>query len=184
MTELRTTPSQTVGPYLHIGLTWDDGPYAVPLGTPGALWIRGRVFDGAGVAIDDALVEIWQADEDGHFAHPDDPRDVRPNFRGFARSDTRDGQFACYTVIPGAVSGADGGRQAPHIDMSVFARGLMHRVVTRVYFPDHADQHSTDPVLATVPAQRRGTLIAERGSDGYVFDVHLQGESETIFFDV
>jgi protocatechuate 3,4-dioxygenase, alpha subunit len=184
MTSQRTTPSQTVGPYLHIGLNWDDGPYAVPLGTPGAVWLRGRVFDGADAVIDDAVVEIWQADEDGQFAHPDGPRSVRPYFRGFARGDTRSGEFALYTVIPGVVSDGDGGLQAPHINMSVFARGLLHRVVTRIYFPNHADQHLTDPVLVTVPSERRGTLIAAHDSDGYVFDVHLQGESETVFFDV
>ncbi|MFI9508840.1 protocatechuate 3,4-dioxygenase subunit alpha [Nocardia sp. NPDC052566] len=179
MTSLPTTPSQTVGPYLHIGLIRDDGPYAVPVGTEGAIWLRGRVFDGAGEVIDDAMVEIWQADPDGHFDHPDDPRPVRAGFRGFARCDTRSGGFAVHTVLPGADDG-----QAPHIDMSVFARGLLHRVVTRVYFPDHADLHRTDPVLAAVPAERRGTLIAAPVADGYVFDVHLQGESETVFFDV
>ncbi|QIS20108.1 protocatechuate 3,4-dioxygenase subunit alpha [Nocardia terpenica] len=179
-TRLATTPSQTVGPFLHIGLVWDDGPYAVSPETPGAVWIRGRVFDGADRAIDDAMVEIWQADEDGHLAHPDDGRGVREGFRGFARSDTRGGEFAVRTVVPGSVDD----RQAPHIDVSVFARGLLHRVVTRIYFPEHADRHSTDPVLATVPPQRRSTLMAERGSDGYVFDVHLQGDSETVFFDV
>ncbi|MFI1912358.1 protocatechuate 3,4-dioxygenase subunit alpha [Nocardia sp. NPDC020380] len=180
MTSLPTTPSQTVGPFLHIGLIWDDGPYAVPLGTEGACWLRGRVLDGAGAVIDDALVEIWQADPDGHFDHPGS-RPVRPGFRGFARSDTRSSEFALHTVVPGDV---DDGLQAPHIDMSVFARGLLHRVVTRVYFPEHADRHRTDPVLAAVPPERRGTLIAARGNDGYVFDVHLQGDSETVFFDV
>lgn len=179
-TELPTTPSQTVGPFLHIGLTWDDGPYAVPVGAPGAIWLRGRVLDGAGEVIDDALVEIWQADAQGHFAHPDGPA---PQFRGFARSDTLGGEFALHTIVPGAIADS-AGEQAPHIDMSVFARGLLHRVITRVYFPDHADRHATDPVLAALPPQRRATLIAARGSDGYVFDVHLQGESETVFFDV
>ncbi|MEV4236511.1 protocatechuate 3,4-dioxygenase subunit alpha [Nocardia sp. NPDC050408] len=180
MTDLPTTPSQTVGPYLHIGLTWDDGPYAVPLGTPGAGWVRGRVLDGVGEPLDDAMVEIWQADPDGHIAHPDDGRGVRENFRGFARSDTRAGEFAVYTVVPGAL----GDGQAPHIDVSVFARGLLHRVITRIYFPEHADQHASDPVLTAVPPERRGTLIAANGPDGYVFDVYLQGERETVFFDV
>jgi len=180
MSNLPTTPSQTVGPYLHIGLTWDDGPYTVPLGTTGGVWIRGRVFDGDGAPIDDALVEIWQADADGHLAHSDDGRGVREGFRGFARSDTRGGGFAVYTVVPGAL----GDGQAPHIDVSVFARGLLHRVVTRIYFPGHSGQHATDPVLAAVPPERRGTLIAAPGPDGYVFDVYLQGARETVFFDV
>ncbi|MFG1797675.1 protocatechuate 3,4-dioxygenase subunit alpha [Nocardia sp. NPDC049149] len=173
MTSLRSTPSQTVGPYLHIGLTWDDGPFAVLLGTPGAVWITGRVFDGAGTAIDDAMVETWQVDPEDSCSR-----------RGFARSDTRRGQFALYTVLPQPVSDEAGDDEAPHLDMSVFARGLLHRVVTRVYFPEHADRHRVDPVLATVPPARRGTLIAARVGDGYVFDVHLQGADETVFFDV
>ncbi|MPY78950.1 MAG: protocatechuate 3,4-dioxygenase subunit alpha [Actinophytocola sp.] len=168
MAELPTTPSQTVGPYLHIGLTWDDGPYVVPEGTPGAVWLRGTVFDGAGQVITDALVETWQADVDGRFD---------PGWRGFGRSDTRDGGYAIHTVLPGAVPG-----QAPHIDVSVFARGLLHRVVTRIYFPEH--EHSDDPVLASVPPERHDTLIATRTDDGYRFDVRIQGERETVFFDV
>ncbi|MFF3226606.1 protocatechuate 3,4-dioxygenase subunit alpha [Nocardia suismassiliense] len=178
MTSLRSTPSQTVGPYLHIGLIRDECELAVPLGTPGAVWITGRVFDGAGTAIDDAMVETWQADAPG--SADDDPN----GRRGFARSDTRRGQFALYTVVPGPVSDGAGGLQAPHLDMSVFARGLLHRLVTRVYFPEHADRHRADPVLATVPPARRDTLIAVRDGDGYVFDVHLQGAGETVFFDV
>lgn len=174
MTSVGSTPSQTVGPYLHIGLIEADGPFAVPCGTPGAVWIRGRVFDGAGTAIDDAMVETWQADL----------RESDSGRAGFARSDTRRGEFALYTVVPGPVCDGAGGSQAPHLDMSVFARGLLHRLVTRVYFPEHADRHSTDPVLATVPPERRDTLIAVRAGDGYTFDVHLQGTGETVFFDV
>ncbi len=176
MTELATTPSQTVGPYLHIGLTWNDGPYVVPEGTPGAVWLRGSVLDGAGEVITDALVETWQADPDGRFDHPDDPRGTS-GWRGFGRSDTRDGGYAIHTVLPGALPG-----QAPHIDVSVFARGLLHRVVTRVYFPEH--EHADDPVLASVPPERRDTLIATRTDDGYRFDVRIQGDRETVFFDV
>ncbi|WP_034274757.1 protocatechuate 3,4-dioxygenase subunit alpha [Haloechinothrix halophila] len=179
MADLATTPSQTVGPFLHIGLTWDDGPYVVPKDMQGAVWLRGRVLDGAGEVITDALVETWQADPDGRFDHPDDSRGPAQGWRGFGRSDTRDGGYAIHTVLPGAVPG-----QAPHIDVSVFARGLLHRVVTRVYFPDHADQHADDPVLSSVPANRRDTLIATRTDDGYRFDVRIQGERETVFFDV
>ncbi|MFI6046716.1 protocatechuate 3,4-dioxygenase subunit alpha [Nocardia sp. NPDC051321] len=179
MTRLRSTPSQTVGPFLQIGLIQEDSAFAVPLATPGAVWITGRVFDGAGTAIDDAMVETWQADLAGL---ADD--EIHSDRRGFARSDTRIGRFAVYTVVPSPVCDGAGGQQAPHLDMSVFSRGLLHRVVTRVYFPEHADQHSVDPVLATVPPERRGTLIAVRDGDGYVFDVHLQGDGETVFFDV
>lgn len=183
-TILPTTPSQTVGPYLHIGLSWPDGRYVVPEGTPGAVWIRGRVLDGNGEVITDAVIETWQADPDGRFDHPDDPRGAVPGFRGFGRSDTVDGGFAVHTVLPGPVPGADGAPQAPHVDVSVFARGMLDRTVTRIYFPEHADAHAADPVLRSVPAERRATLIATRTDDGYTFDVRLQGERETVFFDV
>ncbi|GAA1296064.1 protocatechuate 3,4-dioxygenase subunit alpha [Saccharothrix xinjiangensis] len=181
---LPTTPSQTVGPFLHIGLVWDDGPHVVPEGTPGAVWLRGRVLDGGGVPVTDALVETWQADPEGRFDHPDDPRGPVAGWRGFGRSDTRAGGYAVHTVVPGPVPGPDGAPQAPHVDVSVFARGMLHRAVTRVYFPEHADAHATDPVLLAVPADRRHTLIATRADDGYRFDVRLQGDGETVFFDV
>lgn len=186
MTETRfaSTPSQTVGPYLHIGMSWPDGAYVVPEGTPGAVWIRGRVFDGVGELLPDALVETWQADPDGRFDHPDDPRGTCGDWRGFGRSDTAAQEFGIHTVIPGAVPTSDGGWQAPHIDVSVFARGLLHRVVTRIYFPEHEAAHATDPVLALVAPERRHTLIAVPNADGYRFDIHLQGELETVFFDV
>jgi protocatechuate 3,4-dioxygenase alpha subunit len=185
MTEaLSSTPSQTVGPYLHIGLSWDDGPFVVPEGNPGGVWIRGAVLDGAGAAITDALVETWQADPDGRFDHPDDPRGSVPGFRGFGRSDTRGGAFAIHTLVAGPVPDPAGRPQAPHLDVSVFARGMLHRTVTRIYFPDHTDAHHADPVLRTVPEDRRHTLIAARADDGYRFDVHLQGQHETVFFDV
>jgi protocatechuate 3,4-dioxygenase alpha subunit len=174
-----TTPSQTVGPYLHIVLPWDDGPYAVPEGTPGAIWIRGRVTDGNGDAVPDGLVETWQADPDGRFDHADDPRGAVPaadGFRGFGRCPTGpDGEFAILTLRPGAI-----GDQAPHVDMSVFARGLLDRVVTRIYFADL--DNTADPVLENVPAERRETLLASPTEDGYRFDVRLQGDHETVFF--
>lgn len=175
-----STPSQTVGPFLSIGLPWPDGPAVVADGTEGAVWIRGTVTDGAGAPVPDALVETWQADQHGRFDHPADPREAQPGFRGFGRCPTDgDGEYAIRTLLPGALPG-----QAPHIDVSVFARGLLHRVVTRIYFPDHADAHAGDPVLTAVPAERRDTLVAARTADGYRFDVRLQGEGETVFFDV
>ncbi|PRX47196.1 protocatechuate 3,4-dioxygenase alpha subunit [Prauserella shujinwangii] len=180
MSRLGSTPSQTVGPYLSLGLPWPDGPAVVEDGTPGAVWIRGTIIDGAGTPVPDALVETWQADPNGRFDHPDDPRGAQPGFRGFGRCPTDDnGEYAIRTVLPGALPD-----EAPHIDVSVFARGLLHRVVTRVYFPDHADAHADDPVLAAVPEERRHTLIATRTEDGYRFDVRLQGAGETVFFDV
>jgi len=175
-----TTPSQTVGPYLSIGLPWEDGPTVVPEGTPGAVRITGRVFDGNGDPVPDALIETWQADPDGRFDHPDDPRGRVPGFRGFGRCPTApDGTYHILTLLPGVVQG-----QAPHIDVSVFARGLLNRVVTRIYFPDNAEANAADEVLRSVPEERGHTLIAARTDDGYRFDVRLQGEGETVFFDV
>ncbi len=184
MTQLLPTPSQTVGPYLAIGLPWPDGPFVVPEGTPGAFWIRGTVRDGAGEPIPDALIETWQADPDGGFRHPDDPRGEAPGeFRGFGRCPTEpDGTYGILTVLPGVLPGEHGTEQARHIDVSVFARGLLHRVVTRIYFEDQ--DTSGDPVLDTVPENRRDTLVAVKTGDGYRFDVRLQGEDETVFFEV
>ncbi|WP_037303619.1 protocatechuate 3,4-dioxygenase subunit alpha [Amycolatopsis orientalis] len=179
-----TTPSQTVGPYLSIGLPWPDGPDVVPADEPGAIRIHGRILDGAGDPVPDAMIETWQADADGRFDHPDDPRGaVASGFRGFGRCPTDpDGNYEIRTIKPGAVPGPAGSTQAPHIDVSVLARGLLHRVVTRIYFED--SDNSADPVLASVPETRRGTLIAARTGDGYRFDIRLQGEGETVFFDV
>ncbi|WP_431958012.1 protocatechuate 3,4-dioxygenase subunit alpha [Nocardia lijiangensis] len=180
MTEhLLSTPSQTVGPYLHIGLTWPDGAFAAPVGTPGAVWIRGQVFDGAGESITDALVETWQV---GHTPfEPDRSRSVRT---GFGRSDTRDGGYAIHTVVPPKLPARGTAVQAPHLDVSVFARGLLHRVVTRIYFPEFASANAADPVLNSIDPVRRERLLARRAGDGYAFDIYLQGELETVFFDV
>ncbi|MEU2252357.1 protocatechuate 3,4-dioxygenase subunit alpha [Nocardia xishanensis] len=181
MTEhLLSTPSQTVGPYLHIGLTWPDGVFAAPVGTAGAVWIRGEVFDGAGEPITDALVETWQVDHTVRAA-PDRSRSVRT---GFGRSDTRDGGYAIHTVVPPELPARGTAVQAPHLDVSVFARGLLHRVVTRIYFPEFASANAADPVLNSIEPARRERLLARRVGDGYVFDIHLQGELETVFFDV
>jgi len=186
------TPSQTVGPFLAIGLPWPDGPFVVPEGTAGAIAITGRVFDGAGDPVTDALVETWQAGPDGRFAHPDDPRGPASaghrDFRGFGRCPTGpDGSYRILTLKPGPLPSPGGGTEAPHLDVSVFARGLLDRVVTRVYFPDEAAANAADPVLASIgDAARAATLIAQPGPDAAVlrFDIHLQGDQETIFFDV
>ena len=168
MSEL--TPSQTIGPFLHIGLPWDDGPFAVAAGTPGAFTISGRVIDGAGEPLPDAMVETWQAGADGQ--------------RGFARCPTdADGEYHVLTVRPPALPARDGGTEAPHIDVSVFSRGLLDRLVTRIYFPD-AEENAADPVLAAVDPWRRGTLVATAVDGGYRFDITLQGDGETVFFDV
>jgi protocatechuate 3,4-dioxygenase alpha subunit len=172
-----STPSQTVGPFLSIGLTWPDGPTVVPDGTPGAIRISGKVFDGAGMPVPDALIETWQADPDGRFDHPDDPNGpLSKEFRGFGRCPTdADGEYWILTLPPGALPG-----QAPHIDVSVLARGLLHRVVTRIYFSDDP----SDPVLSSVDPARRHTLIATPVEGGYTFDIRLQGAGETVFFEV
>jgi protocatechuate 3,4-dioxygenase alpha subunit len=187
--EQRITPSQTVGPFFSIGLTWLDGPFVVPDGTPDAVWLRGTVTDGAGEPVPDALVETWQAGRDGRFDHPDDPSGSAPPasaFRGFGRCPTDEaGRYAILTVKPGPVPGPDGVAQAPHVDLSVFARGLLKRVVTRAYFGDEGRSNASDPMLASLTdPYARATLIAERSEDGYRFDVRLQGDRETVFFDV
>jgi protocatechuate 3,4-dioxygenase alpha subunit len=197
-TPLPLTPSQTVGPFFAIGLPWRDGPHVVPAGTPGAIEITGRVLDGAGQPLPDAIVETWQAAPDGKFEHPDDPRpasdgpasDAGPAFRGFGRSPTGpDGEYRIVTLKPAPLPSPDGGTEAPHIDVSVFARGLLDRVVTRIYFPDETEANAADPVLSSISErERRDTLIARADSGGAAgalrFDVRLQGEGETVFFDV
>ncbi len=178
-TDLLPTPSQTVGPFFAIALPWPDGPFAVGPDHVGAIWIRGVVSDGAGDPIPDAMVETWQADADGTF--PDD-RDAP--FRGFARCPTDDaGAYAIRTVKPAAVSGPDGAPAAPYIAVAVFMRGLLRPVVTRLYFPDEATNED-DPVLASIPEPARSTMVASRSQDGYRFDIRLQGEGQTAFFDL
>ncbi|ODU03172.1 MAG: protocatechuate 3,4-dioxygenase subunit alpha [Pseudonocardia sp. SCN 72-86] len=176
---LGLTPSQTVGPFLSLGLPWPDGADVVGDDTPGAIRIGGIVFDGAGEPVFDAVVETWQADPSGGFDHPDSP--ARTSFRGFGRCPTDgDGHWEIRTLKPGPVDG-----QAPHVDVSVFARGLLDRVVTRIYFPDEADANAADPVLAAVPAGRRATLVAvDAGRGDLRFDIRLQGDGETVFFTV
>ena len=195
MSEL-LTPSQTVGPYFSMRLPWPQGPYVVPAGTPGALVIYGRLYDGAGDPIPDGLIETWQADPQGRFAHPDDPRGPVPDgdlaFRGFGRCPTgHDGTFRIVTLKPGPLPFGDGRTEAPHIDVSVLARGMLDRSVTRVYFPDEVGANDEDPVLRLVPEHRRRTLIAvpagvreETGEILLRFDIRMQGDRETVFFDL
>jgi protocatechuate 3,4-dioxygenase alpha subunit len=183
---LGTSPSATVGPYLAIGLSWPDGIWAADEGAEGGIWIRGRVTDGAGDVVPDAMVETWQADPDGGFPSPEDPRGAAtyPGFRGYARAQTSTGEFEIFTLKPGRVPDGEGGLQAPHIDVSIFARGLLDRVVTRIYFADEAEANAEDVVLRGLTDDQRRTLIAETSGDGYRFDVFLQGERETVFFAV
>jgi protocatechuate 3,4-dioxygenase alpha subunit len=184
------TPSQTVGPYFSMRLPWPEGPFVVPADTPGAITIIGRLYDGAGDAIPDGMIETWQADPNGRFAHPDDPRgpvaDGDKVFRAFGRTPTgHDGSFKVVTLKPGPLPFGDGRTEAPHIDVSVFSRGMLDRSVTRIYFPDETEANEADPVLRVVPASRRATLIAVPYDDGLLrFDIHMQGPNETVFFDL
>jgi protocatechuate 3,4-dioxygenase alpha subunit len=189
------TPSQTVGPYLHLGLT--QGAFGAPeifgatvadAGLAGQhIRIEGRVTDGEGNAVPDALIEIWQADAEGRYAHPADGRPLASNsFRGFGRTPTgKDGGFAFATIKPGRVPGPAGGLQAPHINVSVLARGVVKRLFTRIYFAGDA-ANAMDPILALVPPDRRDTLMArpDPARPGTLrFDIRLQGKDETVFFD-
>jgi protocatechuate 3,4-dioxygenase alpha subunit len=182
------TPSQTVGPFLAIVLPWPDGPELVAEGTPGRIRIAGVLTDGAGDPVPDGLVEIWQADPDGRFDHPDDPRGAlgRSGWRGFGRCATDEqGRFAFHTVKPAGLPAESGSSEAPHLDVSVFARGLLNRVVTRIYFADEEEANSIDPVLASLPERDRQLLIATPDGPGSLrFDICLQGERETPFFAI
>ena len=179
---LPPTPSQTVGPFFGIVLPWEDGPLVVPEGTDESFWIRGRVTDGAGEPIPDALVETWQADPDGRFPQPG--VGSPGGFRGFGRCPTDgDGRFGVLTVMPGATARTDDVIEAPHIDVAVFARGLLKQVVTRIYFPDHPS-NALDPVLSSVPSPSQSTMLARRTDDGYTFDIRLQGDGATAFFEL
>ena len=180
------TPSQTVGPFFALGLPWPDGPSVVPEGTAGAIWLRGTILDGEGGPVPDSMVETWQADPDGRFDHPDDARGTGGGFRGFGRDCAdADGRYAILTVKPGVVPAANGAPQAPHIDVSVFARGLLKRAITRIYFADEEEANAHDPLLSRVlDPDARSTLIAGTTDDGFRFDIRLQGERETVFFEL
>ena len=199
---LPQTPSQTIGPFFAVGLVWPDGADVVPEGTPGAVRLAGRVVDGHGDPVVDALVETWQADPAGRFAHPDDPRGPAggsggppgwspgesgaSGFRGFGRCPTdAEGRWAVRTLKPGPLPAPDGGVEAPHLDVSVFARGLLGRLVTRVYFPDEPAANATDPLLASITdAGVRARLVAVADGDGLRFDIRLQGGQETPFLAI
>jgi protocatechuate 3,4-dioxygenase alpha subunit len=185
--KLLPTASQTIGPYLHIGFGWLTVDRVAAQCCEGQhLKIGGRVLDGDGRPVTDALVETWQANAHGRYAHPADTRDVAltPGFRGFGRVSTDpEGRFCFFTVKPGPVPAPQGGQQAPHLVVSVFMRGLLKRLVTRVYFPDEPG-NALDQVLRLVPVERRRTLVARpMASDELEWDIVLQGEDETVFFD-
>lgn len=183
------TPSQTVGPFFHDALLDEDRSKLVDTGHPSAIKIEGTVHDGAGDVVPDAMVEIWQANQAGRYNHPADDREDLPldleNFSGFGRSGTGEGgKFSFVTVKPGSVPGPDGGMQAPHIMVSVFSRGLLKRLVTRIYFPDEEEANERDPVLSSIEDEGyRATLIARAEGDVLRFDIHFQGDRQTAFFE-
>ncbi len=203
---LHETPSQTAGPYVHIGLipqqagfSTFDNPFGHVLTTPETagerIRIEGRVFDGLGQPCRDVLLEIWQANAAGRYNSPVDrqhDKPLDPHFRGWGRSGTdfTTGLYSFETVKPGPVAGRPGGRpMAPHANIWLVSRGMNIGLSTRMYFPDEAALNARDPVLGMLdPTIRRATLIARRehrdGTPVYVFDIRLQGDRETVFFDV
>ena len=185
---LRASTSQTIGPYLRIGLEWMVIEDLAPQGVAGErVRIEGKVFDADGKPVNDAAVEIWQANAQGKYASPEDPQGkaIEPGFRGYGRSLTDDaGAFRFRTIKPGRVPGPDGKPQAPHLTVTIFMRGLLKHLQTRIYFPDDP-ANADDPVLRLVPAERRATLVARKRGDGVLeWNVVLQGKNETVFFDI
>ena len=182
---LTATASQTVGPFYRIGL---EHLYVTDLAPSAAagdkFTIHGRVVDGDGKPVTDAILEIWQADVHGKYSHPDDRQEkpLTPGFKGFGRVATDEiGVFRFATIKPGCVDGPRGALQGPHLLVAVFMRGLLKHLLTRIYFPDDP-ANAADPVLKLVPAERRSTLIATKSNDGLEWNVILQGENETVFF--
>lgn len=200
LNRLKESPSQTAGPYVHIGLTPNfaeiTGVYPDDLGTSMVndktkgerITITGRVLDGTGTPLKDALVEIWQADADGLYNSPSEMRgSADANFTGWGRcpSGMDDGVFRFDTIKPGRVPYPDGRMQAPHVTLWIVARGINIGLQTRMYFPDEEAANAEDPILGRVEHRIRvGTLIAQKVEGGYSFDVHLQGDKETVFFDI
>lgn len=202
LTYLKESASQTAGPYVHIGLApgaagfniykqelgWD---IAGPNAKGERIRVEGRVIDGMGAPIKDVLLEVWQANANGKYAHPEGGGAVEDGFRGWGRviTDFETGEWGFDTVKPGTTRGRNVGTQAPHLNFWIVARGINVGLNTRMYFDDEADANAKDPVLTLVEWEhRRATLIAERGErDGnvvYRFDIKLQGDDETVFFDL
>jgi protocatechuate 3,4-dioxygenase alpha subunit len=185
--DLTPTPSQTVGPYLHLGLT--DARSISRIAGDGArgerVWLTFRVLDGEGVPVPDAMIELWQADFEGNYAYQDSSADGGA-FGGFGRLATEEDGFCTFeTIRPGRVPGPGKTVQAPHFNVSILGRGILKRLSTRVYFAGEP-ANAADPILALVPENRRATLFAQPDparNSNWIFEVHLRGESETVFFD-
>jgi len=172
------TPSQTIGPFFHDALLNRDRSELVPPDHPSAVGIKGAIYDGAGEVVTDAMVEIWQADPAGRYDGPEE------DFTGFGRSGTVEGEFSFVTLKPGPVPGPGGEPQAPHLMVYVFARGLLKPLVTRIYFPDERDANAADPVLSSIEEPGlRETLVARDAGGALRFDIRLQGEGQTAFFE-
>ena len=199
---LKETPSQTAGPYVHIGLAPATAGFAIydrelggkiagPNATGERIRVEGRVIDGMDAPVKDALIEVWQANADGHYAHPEGGGPVEDGFRGWGRviPDLDSGIWSFETVKPGPTPGAGGAIQAPHLSLWLVARGINIGLQTRMYFSDDAAAHAADPVLNIIEWEnRRSTLIAARDDTSdvplYLFDIRLQGDGETVFFDI
>jgi protocatechuate 3,4-dioxygenase alpha subunit len=188
---LPQTPSQTVGPFFKPALVRSGDESLVTSRSRGErVTIEGRVLDGDRAPVSDAMIELWQANGDGRYDHPDDTQEklIDPEFHGFGRAATDErGRFCFHTIKPGSVPGPGAVLQAPHINVSVFARGLLKRLITRIYFPDEP-LNAADAVLNMVVPERRSTLVARienaQRPEVLRFDILLQGEHETVFFDV
>ena len=199
---LRESASQTAGPYVHIGLApgaagfdiydhelgWD---IAGPNAKGQRIRVEGLVIDGIGSPVKDVLIEVWQANADGHYAHPEGGGEVEDGFRGWGRviTDFETGEWGFDTVKPGAVMGRNGRMMAPHLNLWIVARGINIGLNTRMYFSDETDANAKDPVINLIEwEKRRATLIAARedrdGTPVYRFDIRLQGDDETVFFDI
>ena len=189
MSRLGETPSQTVGPYFSMRLSAEGEN--VLTNRDDRIVIEGRVTDGAGNHIEDALLEIWQAGPSGRYNHPDDRRELElePSFTGFGRtaSDFETGEYRFETLKPGRVPDPEGAFQAPHISLIVQGRGMLNPVFTRIYFSDEAEANADDLVLRSVPQPRRHTVVADLQEESdpptYRFDIRMQGDDETVFFD-
>ena len=185
-----TTTSQTVGPFFKIGLSWLYRDNLAAENVSGErITVLGKVIDGDGKGVPDAVIEIWQANSHGKYAHPEDEQDkpIDAGFTGFARVPTdAQGTFRFTTIKPGPVPGPEGKVQAPHLVISMLMRGLLRRLTTRMYFPDDP-RNASDPILNLVPLERRKTLIAQSATTSFnplEWNVFLQGPAETVFFDL
>ena len=180
MSDLAPTPGQTVGPFFHYALPFDGGDALVPLSHPQAIRLHGTVYDGAGEPVPDAMIELWQADEEGRTPQVEGSR-ARDGwtFTGFGRTPVdATGHYSFTTLTPGATGDA-----APFFAITVFARGLLHRLLTRAYLPLHDAAVDADALLGSLPADRRDTLVVRPDEHGFVFDIRLQGEGETVFLE-